>query len=177
MNGKYENINTFNKNCVNYSIILENMISKLLNINPNKRPSILQILSDNFILEKALQFNLIEEIKNILPEVKGEIKVFIKNQVNLQVKGQKRRLFRSKSNDKLKKKEKNDFINDNKNIKEKKDINNNDKKNINNNKKIKNKKNEEQKPNNNINIPSKNLNYSIDSNTLEDNIKKISKYY
>ena len=175
MNGKYVNIKTVNKNCVSYSKLLDNMISKLLNINPNKRPSILQILSDNFILEKALQFNLIEEIKNILPEVKGEIKVFIKNQVNLQVKGQKRRLFRSKSNDKLKKKEKNDFINDNKNIKEKKDINNNDKKNINNNKKIKNKKNEEQKPNNNINIPSKNLNYSIDSNTLEDNIKKISK--
>ena len=175
MNGEYDNIKTVNKNCVSYSKLLDNMISKLLNINPNKRPSILKILSDNFILEKALQFNLIEEIKNILPEVKGEIKVFIKNQVNLQVKGQKRRLFRSKSNDKLKKKEKNDFINDNKNIKEKKDINNNDKKNINNNKKIKNKKNEEQKPNNNINIPSKNLNYSIDSNTLEDNIKKISK--
>ena len=63
------------------------MISKILNVNPNKRPSIFSILSDNIVLEKAYKFNLIDEIKNIIPEVKGEIKVFIKKK-NLKIKDQ-----------------------------------------------------------------------------------------
>ena len=176
--GKYEDINSVNKKYVKYSRYLVNMISKILNVNPNNRPSINSILTEDIVLEKAYKFNLINQIKNIIPEVKGAINVFIskkesenKNQNNI----------RQKSNDKNKKKKdnykkevKNNFNKDNYiNIKIKNNINNNDKKKVIHKKKEINKKNLEQKQKVIKTEEKNNSNKHLENNELEEKFEII----
>ena len=111
INGKYEKINS-NKNIVKYSKSLEDMISKILNINSKRRPDIFDILSDNIVLKKAINLNLIEEIKNLFPEVLSKNHIFPqlirncnKSQDKKKVNNKKKNIIQKKKNNICVKKE------------------------------------------------------------------------
>ena len=109
--GEYEKINS-NKNIVKYSKSLEDMISKILNINSKRRPDIFDILSDNIVLKKAINLNLIEEIKNLFPEVLSKNHIFPqlirncnKSQDKKKVNNKKKNIIQKKKNNICVKKE------------------------------------------------------------------------
>ena len=76
--GKFVQINAANKGKTHYSIQLTNLVNNLLNIVPNKRRNLDKILSEDYIIENAFRYNLIDDLKELYPKIKSNIHILSK---------------------------------------------------------------------------------------------------
>ena len=98
----------------NYSKELTNLITKMFNKNSKKRPNCLDILSDPYVINKAKELKLLEDIKKSFPtiKIKEDIKKRPKNEIKADKKYEPKNLIK---NDKKNLSNSNKNINDNKN--------------------------------------------------------------
>ena len=98
----------------NYSKELTNLITKMFNKNSKKRPNCLDILSDPYVINKAKELKLLEDIKKSFPtiKIKKDIKQKANNEIKIDKKYEHKNLIK---NDKKNLSNSNKNINDNKN--------------------------------------------------------------
>ena len=87
--GKFVQINAANKGKTHYSIQLTNLVNNLLNIVPNKRPNLDKILGEDYIIENAFRYNLIDDLKELYPKIKSNIHLLSKKKPCLITKNKK----------------------------------------------------------------------------------------
>ncbi len=87
--GKFVQINAANKGKTHYSIQLTNLVNSLLNIAPNKRPNLDKILGQDYIMENAFKYFLIDDLKELYPRIKSNIHILSKKNPLLFTKNKK----------------------------------------------------------------------------------------